>query len=85
MEFPKQICFMICKNLLMRGFVAISRNTSIESMVELLAVNDTTGNEAVRAQYLPLLWPVQQSGAAVEPNDVILTNLMMSHCFNRIP
>ena len=33
----------------MRGFVAISRNTSIESMVEMLAVNDTTGNEAARA------------------------------------
>ena len=42
MEFSKQICFMICKNLLMRGFVAISRNTSIESMVEMLAVNNTT-------------------------------------------
>ena len=26
----------------------------------------------LRARYLPLLWPVQQSGAAVEPNDVIL-------------
>ena len=27
----------------------------------------------IRAQYLPLLSPVQQSGAAVEHNDVILT------------
>ena len=63
----------------MRGFVAISRNTSIESMVEMLAVNDTTGNEAVRVQYLPLLWPVRQLGAAIEPNDVILTNLMTSY------
>ena len=25
-----------------------------------------------RAKYLPLLWPVQESGAAVEHNDVIL-------------
>ena len=41
--------------------------------------------EAARAQYLPLLWPVRQSGAAVEHNDVILTNLMTSHCFNPIP
>ena len=31
MEFSKQICFMICKNLSMRGFVTISRNVSIES------------------------------------------------------
>ena len=37
----------------------------------------TTGIE--RAQYLPLLWPVLKSGAAVEPNDVILTNLMTSY------
>ena len=37
------------------------------------------------AQYLPLLWPVRQSGAAVEHNDVILTNLMTSLCFNPIP
>ena len=41
--------------------------------------------EAARAQYLPLLWPVPQLGAVVEPNDVILTNLMTSHCFNPIP
>ena len=26
-----------------------------------------------RARYLPLVWPVWQSGAAVEHNDVILT------------
>ena len=33
-----------------------------------------TGNEAAlgRAQYLSLLWPVRQSGAAIEPNDIIL-------------
>ena len=33
-----------------------------------------TGNEAAlgRAQYLSLLWPVQESGAAIEPNDIIL-------------
>ena len=42
-------------------------------------------NEAAGEKYLPLLWPVQQSGATVKPNDVILTNLMMSHCFNLIP
>ena len=35
--------------------------------------------EVARAQYLPLLWPVRQSGAAFEPNDIILTNLMTSH------
>ena len=35
--------------------------------------------EAARARYLPLLWPVRQSGAALEPNDVILTNLMTSY------
>jgi hypothetical protein len=39
----------------------------------------TTGNEATRVQYLPPLWPLWQSGAAVEHNDVILTNLMTSH------
>ena len=44
-----------------------------------------TGNEATHAQYLPLPWPVRQSGAASEHNDVILTNLMTSHCFNPIP
>ena len=33
-------------------------------------------------QYLPLLWLVRQSGAAGKPNDVILTNLMTSYCFN---
>jgi hypothetical protein len=38
----------------------------------------TTGIEASRTRYLPLLWPVRQSGAAVEHNDVILTNLMTS-------
>ena len=32
-----------------------------------------------RARYLPLLWPVRQSGAAIEHNDVILKNLMTSH------
>jgi hypothetical protein len=37
----------------------------------------TTGNEAVHAQYLTLLWPVRQSGAAIEPNYVALMNLMM--------
>ena len=35
--------------------------------------------EAAVAQYLPLLWPVRQSGAAVEHNDVILTNIMTRH------
>jgi hypothetical protein len=33
-----------------------------------------TGNEATRTQYLPLLWPVRQLGAAVEPNDVLIFN-----------
>jgi hypothetical protein len=37
------------------------------------------------ARYLPLLWPVQQSGVAVENNDVIPANLMMSLSFNPIP
>ena len=40
--------------------------------------------KALLAQYLPLLLRVRQSGAAVEPNDVILTNLMTSHCFNPV-
>ena len=33
----------------------------------------TTGIERARTQYLPLLWQVRQSGAAVEHNNVILT------------
>ena len=37
---------------------------------QLAAASTTTGIE--RAQYLPLLWPVRQSGAADEHNDVIL-------------
>ena len=45
----------------------------------------TTWGEDVHGQYLPLLWLVRQSGAAAEPNDVILKNLMTSHCFNPIP
>ena len=36
-------------------------------------------------QYLPFLWPVRQSGAAVKHNDTILKNLMTSHSFNSIP
>ena len=47
-----------------------------------LGTMTTTGNEAAHGQYLPLLWPVRQSGASVKRNDVILMNLMMSHCFN---
>ena len=43
-----------------------------------------TKNEAPHAQYLPLLWLVRQSVAAVGPNDVILTNLITSHCINPI-
>ena len=39
-------------------------------------------NEAARALLLPTLWPVRQSGAALEPNVIELTNLMTSHCFN---
>ena len=36
-------------------------------------INENEGlNGRMRAQYLPLLWPVRQSGAAVEHNDVIL-------------
>ena len=36
--------------------------------------------ECSRSQYLPLLWPVQQSWAAVEHNDVILTlGLLTGH------
>ena len=34
--------------------------------------------ECSRSQYLPLLWPVQQSWAAVEHNDVILTLGLLS-------
>ena len=37
------------------------------------------------ARYLPLLWPVQQSGAAIEHNDVILTNLKTSYWLNHTP
>ena len=33
----------------------------------------TTGIERSRLGYLPLLWPVPQSGADVEHNDIILT------------
>ena len=33
----------------------------------------TTGMEHTRVRYLPLLWPVRQSGAAVEHNDFIVT------------
>ena len=47
--------------------------------------NNTTVNEAVPMRYLPLLWPVRQLRAAAKPNDVILMNLMTSHCFNSIP
>ena len=32
-----------------------------------------------RVWYLPLLWPVRPTGAAVKRNDVILTNLMTSY------
>ena len=35
-------------------------------------------------RYFPLLWCLRQSGAAVEHNDVILMNLMMSHCSNPV-
>ena len=46
----------------------------------------TTGIEAVRARYLPLLWPVRQLGAAVEHNDVILyLSLHTMVRFNPIP
>jgi hypothetical protein len=38
-----------------------------------------------RAQYLPLLWPERQSGAAVEHIDVILTNLMTSYWLDYTP
>ena len=48
-------------------------------------VNNNDWDDAARVQYLPLLGPVRQSGAAVEHNGVILTNLMTSHCFNPIP
>ena len=41
--------------------------------------------EAACALYLPLRWPLRQSGAPAKHNDVILTNLMTSHCFNPIP
>ena len=33
--------------------------------------------EAACAQYLPLLWPVRQLGAAVEHNEVILSFLSL--------
>ena len=38
----------------------------------------------LRAQYLPLLWLVRQSGAAVEHDDIILMNLMTPRCFKPI-
>ena len=57
----------------------------VQYAADSLFTTTTTGNEAARAQYLPLLWPVRQSGAAIKPNDVILTNLKTSHCFNPIP
>ena len=45
-----------------------------------------TGIEHARAQYLPLLWPVRQSGAAAEHNDVILyLGLHTTGPFNPIP
>ena len=37
-----------------------------------------TGIEHYRLRYLPLLWPVRQSGASVEHNDVILTLGLLS-------
>ena len=40
----------------------------------------------MRARYLPLLWPVWQSGAALEPNAVILyLGLHTTGRFNPIP
>ena len=36
--------------------------------------------ERSRLQYLPLVWPVRQSGAAVEHNDVILTLGLHTTC-----
>jgi hypothetical protein len=44
------------------------------SNLEIFAGHGKPGGriEAALARYLPLLWPVRQSGAAVEPNDVIL-------------
>ena len=41
--------------------------------------------EAMRGRYISICFGLYDSrGAAVEPNDVILTNLMTSHCFNPI-
>ena len=42
-------------------------------------------NRIEAAGDLTFLWLVQQLGVAAETNDVILTNLMTSHCFNPIP
>ena len=38
----------------------------------------TTGIERSCLRYLPLFWPVWQSGAAVEYNDIILTLGLLS-------
>jgi hypothetical protein len=38
----------------------------------------TSRIEHSRLRYLPLLWPVQQLGAAVELNDVIVTLGLLS-------
>ena len=38
----------------------------------------TSRIECSRLLYLPLLWPVRQSGAAVKHNDVILTLCLLS-------
>ena len=60
--------------------VAISERMFFIEPTTLLAAMTMTGIQAARSQYLPLLWPIPQLGAAVKPNDVTISNVMTSHC-----
>ena len=59
-------------------------NLFLQTFVRTIFPMTMTGNEAART-ISAFVWLVRQSGAAVKPNDVILTNLITSHCFNPIP
>ena len=62
--FVRTDCSWVChiKMILLKSFISTT----------------TTGIERSCLRYLPLLWPVWQSGAAVEHNDVILTLGLLS-------
>ena len=60
--------------------VAINELKKIEHYVPMT----TTGNEAART-ISASAFASMTVGAAIKHNDVILTNLMTSHCFNPIP